>query len=217
VNAALANAGRCRDGWQIGRWCYAVVDPPPAAEPTAPPEAGSATIGGPIDQIGQVLTGAVAAHLGLGWLWRMRTLFTGNAREDGLPFGLAEPRQAVGHRVEFQVNLDAGRRVCSGRTFGEISDLKPCPTPPLSLHFVPSDHGHPPNHALSAVEAVGPAERLHGGRLESVIDRVRRSAASFQCPANPLTYFRPLIRPVQRGIVIWIEISCYRRPAGALR
>jgi hypothetical protein len=217
MNAALANAGRCRGGWPVGRRCYAVGDPPPATERTDAPESGSAAIGGPIDQIGQVLTSAVAAHLGLGWLWRMRTLLTGNARKNGLSFGLAEPRQAVGHRVELQVHLDAGGRVCSRRTFREISDLKPCPSPPLSLHFVPSDHGHPPNHALSAVEAIGPAERLHGGRLESVIDRVLGSAASLQCPANPLTYSRPLILPVQRGILIWIEISCYRRPAGALR
>jgi hypothetical protein len=85
------------------------------------------------------------------------------------------------------------------------------------LHFVPSHHSHPTDHALSAVESIDTAERFHGCRLQSVIDRVLGSASSFQRPANPLTDLRPRIIPVQREISIWIEISCYRRPAGALR
>ncbi len=147
----------------------------------------------------------------------MRTLLAGHARKDGLSFGIAELRQPARHRVELQVNLDVSSRVCNGWTFGGISDLKSCPASPLSLHFVPSHHGHPTDHALSAVESIDTAERFHGRRLQSVIDRVLGSTSSFQRPANPLTHLRPRIIPVQREISILIEISCYRRPAGALR
>ena len=216
MNVAPHKILRCHRGWQPSPSAQSNWRFPNRNERLA--QLGNAAVVGlPIDQIGQMLTSAVAAHLGPGVFGLARILFAGNTREDSPTFGFAEPGQAVGHGVEFQVYLNAERGVGGRRLFWEISDLKPRATAPFGLDLVPRHHGHPSDHAFLAIEAIGVTERLHGGRLQRVVDRVLGSTASLQCPADPFTHLRPHVVPVQRRISSCVEISCYRVPVGALR
>lgn len=171
----------------------------------------------PIDEIGQMLTSAVAAHLGPGVFGLAGFRHTGNTRKDSPTFGVAQPGQAIGDSVKLQANLDSDRGVGVRRLFGEVSDLEPCATSPFSLDLVPGHHGHPSNHALRAIKAIGMAKRLHCGRLERVVDRVLGSTPSLQCSADPLAHLGPYGVPVQRRISVCLAISRYRGPARALR
>lgn len=200
-----------RRGWSAGRRRSQTGD----SQPTS--DANSEVVGLPTDQIGQMLSSAIPAHLGARVFGRVGIRFADNSRQDGPTFRFAELGQAVGHRVEFEVDLDAERGVGGRSLYREISDLKPRSTAPFGLDLIPGNYGHPSDHAFVAIEAIGVTERLHGGRLQRVVDRVFGSTASLQCAADPFTQLRPHVVPVQRRISSCADISCYRVPVGALR
>ena len=188
-----------------------------AASSALPGTANSRAVVLPIDELDQVSPSAVAPHLGAGVIGKASIGFLGHPRKDGPALGVAQLGQAVDHRVELHLSFDADRGVSDRHWFGQISDLEPRTTAPFSLDLVPGHHRDPAEKAFRRIEAVRVAQRLHGGRLQGVVDRVLGRTSALECSADPLADLGPGGVPVQRQIAVRTEIVCYRGAACALR